>query len=190
MVKELEKRGIGRPSTYASIISTIQDRGYVKVDQRRFYAEKMGEIVTDRLNGSFNDLMDYDFTARMEEKLDKIAEGQLTWTQVLDEFFEAFTADLEKAELDESEGGMMPNKIVETDIECPTCSRPMGIRTASTGVFLGCSGYALPPKERCKTTINLGDEEGVINVLEEDVETAALRAKNVVQFVKRQWMRT
>ncbi|MGU3844880.1 topoisomerase DNA-binding C4 zinc finger domain-containing protein, partial [Vibrio diabolicus] len=64
-----------------------------------------------------------------------------------------------------------------TDIECPTCSRPMGIRTASTGVFLGCSGYALPPKERCKTTINLGDEEGIINVLEEDVETAALRAK-------------
>lgn len=177
LVKELEKRGIGRPSTYASIISTIQDRGYVKVDQRRFYAEKMGEIVTDRMDGSFNDLMDYDFTARMEEKLDKIAEGSLTWTQVLDEFFDAFTADLDKAELDESEGGMMPNKIVETDIECPTCSRPMGIRTASTGVFLGCSGYALPPKERCKTTINLGDEEGVINVLEEDVETAALRAK-------------
>lgn len=177
LVKELEKKGIGRPSTYASIISTIQDRGYVKVDQRRFYAEKMGEIVTDRLDGSFNDLMNYDFTARMEEKLDKIAEGQMTWTQVLDEFFNDFTMDLDKADLDESEGGMTPNKIVETNIECPTCSRPMGIRTASTGVFLGCSGYALPPKERCKTTINLGDEEGVINVLEEDVETAALRAK-------------
>ncbi|MEF1163098.1 type I DNA topoisomerase, partial [Vibrio parahaemolyticus] len=68
LVKELEKRGIGRPSTYASIISTIQDRGYVKVDQRRFYAEKMGEIVTDRLDDSFNDLMNYDFTARMEQK--------------------------------------------------------------------------------------------------------------------------
>ncbi|MCV5688052.1 DNA topoisomerase I subunit omega, partial [Escherichia coli] len=85
--------------------------------------------------------------------------------------------DLEKAELDESEGGMKLNHIVMTDIACPTCGRPMGIRTASTGVFLGCSGYALPPKERCKTTINLGDEEGIINVLEEDVETAALRAK-------------
>lgn len=177
LVKELEKKGIGRPSTYAAIISTIQDRGYVKVDQRRFYAEKMGEIVTDRLDGSFNDLMNYDFTARMEEKLDKIAEGNLGWTDVLDEFFTDFTAYLEKADSDESEGGMVPNKIVETDIKCPTCSRPMGIRTASTGVFLGCSGYALPPKERCKTTINLGDEEGIINVLEEDVETAALRAK-------------
>ncbi|MBM5006367.1 type I DNA topoisomerase [Vibrio parahaemolyticus] len=177
LVKELEKRGIGRPSTYASIISTIQDRGYVKVDQRRFYAEKMGEIVTDRLDDSFNDLMNYDFTARMEQKLDQIAEGEVSWKAVLDNFFADFTGDLEKAELDESEGGMKLNHIVMTDIECPTCGRPMGIRTASTGVFLGCSGYALPPKERCKTTINLGDEEGIINVLEEDVETAALRAK-------------
>ncbi|EID4330429.1 TPA: type I DNA topoisomerase [Vibrio parahaemolyticus] len=177
LVKELEKRGIGRPSTYASIISTIQDRGYVKVDQRRFYAEKMGEIVTDRLDDSFNDLMNYDFTARMEQKLDQIAEGEVNWKAVLDNFFADFTGDLEKAELDESEGGMKLNHIVMTDIACPTCGRPMGIRTASTGVFLGCSGYALPPKERCKTTINLGDEEGIINVLEEDVETAALRAK-------------
>jgi DNA topoisomerase-1 len=177
LVKELEKRGIGRPSTYASIISTIQDRGYVKVDQRRFYAEKMGEIVTDRLDDSFNDLMNYDFTARMEQKLDQIAEGEVNWKSVLDNFFTDFTGDLEKADLDESEGGMKLNHIVMTDIECPTCGRPMGIRTASTGVFLGCSGYALPPKERCKTTINLGDEEGIINVLEEDVETAALRAK-------------
>lgn len=177
LVKELEKRGIGRPSTYASIISTIQDRGYVKVDQRRFYAEKMGEIVTDRLNDSFNDLMNYDFTARMEQKLDQIAEGATNWKSVLDEFFQDFVSHLETAELDQELGGMKPNSIVMTDIECPTCGRPMGIRTASTGVFLGCSGYALPPKERCKTTINLGDEEGIINVLEEDVETAALRAK-------------
>ncbi|KGY07078.1 type I DNA topoisomerase [Vibrio sinaloensis] len=177
LVKELEKRGIGRPSTYASIISTIQDRGYVKVEQRRFYAEKMGEIVTDRLDGSFDDLMNYEFTSRMEEKLDQIAEGDADWKNVLDDFFADFTGDLAKAELDEAEGGMKPNHIVYTDIECPTCSRQMGIRTASTGVFLGCSGYALPPKERCKTTINLGDEDGIINVLEEDVETAALRAK-------------
>ncbi|WP_299014370.1 type I DNA topoisomerase [uncultured Photobacterium sp.] len=177
LVKELEKKGIGRPSTYASIISTIQDRGYVRVDQRRFYAEKMGEIVSDRLDESFSDLMDYDFTARMEGNLDKIADGEVNWKNVLDQFFNDFTGELEKAELDENEGGMKPNNIVLTDIECPTCSRPMGIRTASTGVFLGCSGYALSPKERCKTTINLGDEEGIVNVLEEDVETAALRAK-------------
>ncbi|MGF1762734.1 type I DNA topoisomerase [Aliivibrio kagoshimensis] len=177
LVKELEKKGIGRPSTYASIISTIQDRGYVRVEQRRFYAEKMGEIVTDRLDQSFSELMDYDFTAHMEGDLDQIAEGHENWKVVLDKFFSNFTDKLKTAELDEEEGGMLPNNIVETDIKCPTCERHMGIRTASTGVFLGCSGYALPPKERCKKTINLGDEEGVINVLEEDVETAALRAK-------------
>ncbi|WP_237465172.1 type I DNA topoisomerase [Vibrio stylophorae] len=177
LVKELEKRGIGRPSTYASIISTIQDRGYVRVEQRRFYAEKMGEIVTDRLDESFNDLLDYSFTARMEQRLDEVADGEANWKDVLDQFFGDFSKDLEKAEGEESDGGMKPNHIVITDIACPTCARPMGIRTASTGVFLGCTGYALPPKERCKTTINLMDEEGVINILEEDVETAALRAK-------------
>lgn len=177
LVKELEKRGIGRPSTYASIISTIQDRGYVRIDQRRFYAEKMGEIVIDRLNESFTDLMGYDFTAHLEENLDKIAEGNKNWKEILDIFFASFTKDLEKAEKDTTEGGMRTNDMVMTDIECPTCGRAMGIRTASTGVFLGCSGYNLPPKERCKTTINLGDEEGIINILEEDVETAALRAK-------------
>ncbi|MFD2180494.1 type I DNA topoisomerase [Veronia pacifica] len=177
LVKELEKRGIGRPSTYASIISTIQDRGYVRVEQRRFYAEKMGEIVTDRLDHSFADLMDYDFTARMEERLDQIAIGHKNWKEVLNAFFDDFTDVLGTAEQEEDAGGMKPNNIVLTDIECPTCGREMGIRTASTGVFLGCSGYALPPKERCKTTINLMDEEGIINVLEEDVETEALRAK-------------
>ncbi|WP_150140525.1 type I DNA topoisomerase [Candidatus Enterovibrio escicola] len=181
LVKELEKRGIGRPSTYASIISTIQDRGYVRVEQRRFYTEKMGEIVTNRLDDSFADLMDYDFTARMEEHLDQIAMGIKDWKIVLDNFFKSFSDDLKKAELDEVDGGMKPNSIVLTDIDCPICFRKMGIRTASTGVFLGCSGYALPPKERCKTTINLMDEEGIINVLEEDVETAALRAKKRCQ---------
>jgi len=177
LVKELERRGIGRPSTYASIISTIQDRGYVRVEHRRFFAEKMGEIVTDRLNESFKDLMGFDFTAHLEENLDKIADGKENWKEVLDIFFASFTQDLEKASKDVVEGGMRTNEMVLIDIACPTCGRPMGIRTGSTGVFLGCSGYALPPKERCKTTINLSNEEDVINILEEDIETAALRAK-------------
>ena len=77
LVKELEKKGIGRPSTYAAIISTIQERGYVSVQNRRFYAEKMGDIVTDRLQESFVDLMDYDFTAKMEERLDSVAPKNL-----------------------------------------------------------------------------------------------------------------
>ncbi|MCC4265556.1 type I DNA topoisomerase [Oceanimonas baumannii] len=178
LVRELEKRGIGRPSTYASIISTIQDRGYVKVESRRFYAEKMGEIVADRLQESFAELMNYDFTAQMESKLDEIAGGTLNWTQVLDAFYAEFSEELEKAERSAEEGGMRANEMVLTDIDCPTCGRKMGIRTATTGVFLGCSGYALPPKERCKQTINLipGDEFVLAN--DEEAETDALRAKH------------
>lgn len=174
LVKELEKRGIGRPSTYAAIISTIQERGYVRVENRRFYAEKMGEIVTDRLNQSFADLMSYDFTANMEDILDQIANGEKDWKTELNQFFSDFSQRLSKAELDELEGGMKPNSLVLTDIQCPTCSRPMAIRTASTGVFLGCSGYVLPPKERCKTTINLIPEAELLNVLDESSETKAL----------------
>lgn len=182
LVKELEKRGIGRPSTYASIISTIQDRGYVRVESRRFYAEKMGEIVTDRLEENFRELMNYDFTARMESGLDQVANNQAEWKAVLDEFFAEFSEQLETAEKDPEEGGMRPNQMVMTSIDCPTCGRKMGIRTASTGVFLGCSGYALTPKERCKTTINLVPEAEVLNILEgDDAETNALRARRRCQ---------
>lgn len=176
LVKELEKRGIGRPSTYASIISTIQDRGYVKLESRRFYAEKLGDIVTERLKESFPDLMDYSFTARMEDSLDEVAEGERNWRELLDTFYGEFRQELEAAE---SEAGMRPNQPVPTDIDCPSCGRKMQIRTASTGVFLGCSGYNLPPKERCKTTIDLlpGDEAVPADAGEE-AETQALRAKH------------
>ncbi|MHA6964612.1 DNA topoisomerase I [Zobellella denitrificans] len=178
LVRELEKRGIGRPSTYASIISTIQDRGYVKVESRRFYAEKMGEIVADRLQESFAELMNYDFTAQMESKLDEIAGGSLNWTQVLDAFYAEFSDELEKAERPVEEGGMRANQMVLTDIDCPACGRKMGIRTATTGVFLGCSGYALPPKERCKQTINLIPGDDFVLANDDEAETDALRAKH------------
>ncbi|MCW8996198.1 MAG: type I DNA topoisomerase, partial [Psychromonas sp.] len=179
LVKELEKRGIGRPSTYASIISTIQDRGYVKVDKRRFYAVKMGEIVSDRLSENFVDLMSYDFTAQMETNLDAIAEGKANWIAELDRFYKDLTHLLDKAERPVEEGGMRLNEpVVIEEVRCPTCERAMGIRTASTGVFLGCSGYALPPKERCKTTINLVPGEEIVDLLSsEDAETVALMAK-------------
>jgi DNA topoisomerase-1 len=174
LVKELEKRGIGRPSTYASIISTIQDRGYVKVEARRFYAEKMGEIVTDRLVESFTELMGYDFTAQMENSLDIIAQGKLDWHDRLDAFYTDFKGALAKAE--QADGGMRSNQMVMTDIDCPACGRKMGIRTASTGVFLACSGYALPPKERCKQTVNLIPGDEFIAADSEEGEVNALRA--------------
>jgi DNA topoisomerase-1 len=176
LVKELEKRSIGRPSTYASIISTIQDRGYVRLEKKRFYEEKMGEIVTDSLSASFINLMSYNFTAEMEQELDEIAEGSMFWKDVLNEFYSNFTKQLALADKPVDEGGMHSNEPVLTDIDCPTCGRKMGIRTASTGVFLGCSGYALPPKERCTTTMNLTPGEEAVSVLAEDQETEALRA--------------
>jgi len=158
LVKEMEKRGIGRPSTYAAIISTIQERGYVALQNRRFHSEKMGDIVTERLAESFANLMDYGFTASMEEHLDDVAQGERDWKHLLDEFYGDFRKKLDIAE--SSEAGMRANQPTLTDIPCRECGRPMMIRTASTGVFLGCSGYSLPPKERCKSTINLipGDE--------------------------------
>ena len=178
LVRELEKRGIGRPSTYASIISTIQDRGYVRLDNKRFYAEKMGEIVNDRLMENFDDLISYDFTANMEQQLDEIANGNAQWKGVLDEFYQDFYQKLLVAEKPAEEGGMRQNQAVETEVPCHICSRPMNVRTASTGVFLGCSGYNLPPKERCTGTKNLTPGDEVVKVDdEEELETELLRAK-------------
>lgn len=180
LVKELEKRGIGRPSTYAAIISTVQDRGYVRLESRRFYAEKIGEIVTDRLTENFDDLMSYDFTARMENELDEIANKKISWKSVLDHFFCDFCSHLELADKEPSVGGMRLNPLVPTpEIQCPSCGRAMGIKTASSGVFLACTGYSLPPKERCKQTINLIPEHETINILEDvdSAETDALRAR-------------
>lgn len=175
LVKELEKQGIGRPSTYAAIISTIQDRGYVALQNRRFHAEKMGDIVTERLGESFADLMDYNFTAQMEERLDDVAHGKLQWKKLLDEFYQDFHKKLELAS--DAENGMRTNTPTLTDIPCKECGRPMTIRTASTGVFLGCSGYALPPKERCKSTMNLVPGDEVAADDEGESESLLLRNK-------------
>ncbi len=177
LVKELEKRAIGRPSTYAAIISTIQERGYVRQDNRRFYAEKMGDIVTERLVESFDDLMDYGFTANMEDALDIVAQGGKNWRDLLDEFYAGFSKKLESAS--SSSKGMRANDPTNTDISCNLCGRNMQIRTGSTGVFLGCSGYALPPKERCKNTMNLVSGDEVIDAeADEEAESRQLRSKH------------
>lgn len=177
LVKELEKRAIGRPSTYASIISTIQERGYVRVENRRFYAEKMGDIVTERLSESFEDLMDYSFTANMEESLDKVAQGSRDWRGLLNEFYAGFSARLKQAQ--GNDHGMRDNDPTDTDIPCSLCGRHMQIRTGSTGVFLGCSGYALPPKERCKHTMNLVSGDEVIDAdADDEAESRLLRNKH------------
>ncbi len=171
LVRELEKRNIGRPSTYAAIISTIQERGYVRLESKRFHAEKMGDIVTGRLCANFSDLLDYGFTAQMEESLDHVSSGRLDWKELLDRFYQSFEKQLKKAEADDSTG-MQPNHPTSTDIPCPEqeCDGFMQIRTASTGVFLGCSGYSMPPKERCKKTLNLSSGEEVVREIDNEEE--------------------
>ena len=168
LVKELERKGIGRPSTYANIISTIQDRGYVDIQNRRFFVKKIGMIVTDRLVSSFDDIMDYSFTANFEDQLDRIANGELNWKEVLNSYYSAFQDDLSLA-MDE-ENGMAPNLPTMTNINCPECKKhKLTIRNASNGVFLGCSGYILPGEEQCKKTLNLisGDEAVSVDDQEE-----------------------
>ena len=166
LVKELEKKGIGRPSTYAAIISTIQERGYVEIQNRRLFVKKIGHIVTERLVENFDKIMDYDFTANFENNLDRVADGELEWKKVLDDFYDAFKRDLISAS---SEDGMKTNQPTSTDITCPCGKTNMVIRNSSNGVFLGCSGYENTGDEKCKKTLNLisGDEAISIDDIEE-----------------------
>lgn len=159
LVKELEKKGIGRPSTYANIISTIQDRGYAAIINRRFFVNKIGMIVSDRLLENFDDIMDYNFTASFENRLDDIANGQANWLEVLNEYYKAFQDDLDQA-MDEF-NGMRRNNPVITPLSCPECNtNNLNIRNSATGVFLSCSGYNNAQEYQCKKTLNLisGDE--------------------------------
>jgi DNA topoisomerase-1 len=145
LVKELEKKGIGRPSTYATIISTIQERGYVTLEQRRFRATELGEIVNDRLVEHFDDLINTEFTARMESELDDVESGKVKWEQIVRRFHELFMKDLEKAE-----SGMRSLKQdpVLSEIACDKCGAPMAVLFNKRGKFLGCSKYP-----ECKNTM-------------------------------------
>lgn len=181
LVKQLEKDGIGRPSTYAAIISTIQDRGYVRIERGRFYAEPMGEIVTDRLRYSFTDLMDPAFTAKLETQLDEIAQGKVDWEQSLDGFYEHFEKSLENASKPAADGGMPENHPIETTLTCPQCGRHhMAVQSGKTGIFLSCLGYydkEVPAEERCHKTLNLKPVDYKDRKLTEEQESELLRAR-------------
>jgi DNA topoisomerase I len=163
LVKALEELGIGRPSTYASIISTLQDRGYVRLEERRFFPEDVGEVVTDLLKEFFPDVVDVNFTAKMEEDLDEIAEGGLRWVQVLDEFYGPFERLLEK---NEGEIQRFEEVLDETCPLCPQEGRTPGqlvIKLGRYGKFIGCSNWP-----DCSYIRNLdGQERKEPEVLEE-----------------------
>ncbi|MBI3945814.1 MAG: type I DNA topoisomerase, partial [Armatimonadetes bacterium] len=138
LVKEMEELGIGRPSTYASIIATIQDRGYVVLEQKKFRPTELGCRVTDFLVKHFPGVMEVRFTAAMESELDEVEEGKAGWVEVVRGFYTPFSHDLTEAEEQAERVRVEPEM---TEEKCPLCGRPMVIRENRYGKFLGCSGY-------------------------------------------------
>jgi len=138
LVKALEEKGIGRPSTYATILSVIQNRAYVHKQQARFYPTDLGMLVSDLLVKNFSDIFDVAYTARMEEELDEVEEGKLSWIDALDEFYKKFKKDLRLAEreMEDIKGEGIP-----TDEKCEKCGKPMVVRLGRNGAFLACTGY-------------------------------------------------
>lgn len=146
LIKALEEKGIGRPSTYATIITVIQTRKYVEKNQSKaLYPTLLGKTVCKQLVSQFADIMDYQFTAGMEDKLDKIADKKEVWVDVLNKFYEPFMKEVN------SVMQTAQRVSIETKVKCPNCGRPMVLRTSKFGSqFLGCSGYP-----ECKTLMSL-----------------------------------
>ncbi|MDD4170691.1 MAG: type I DNA topoisomerase [Syntrophomonas sp.] len=153
LVKLLEEKNIGRPSTYAPIIETIIKRHYVERQNKQFVPTELGYIVVDLLMKHFGNILDTQFTAKMEEELDRIEEGQLNWKEVIRDFYAPFNADLEKAqELIEK----VEIKDEDAGKECPKCGQPMFIKYGRFGKFIACSGFP-----ECRYTESLNEEAGV-----------------------------
>lgn len=177
LVKELEEKGIGRPSTYAAIISTIQDKEYVKKEKILFHPTELGFLVNDLLVKNFPEILDIQFTALMENNLDQIEEGKMEWTKVLDDFYQPFAQTLVRAR---QEMKQVRGKGVKTDIACPVCGKPMAIRIGKNGSFLACSGYP-----ECKQTQNfIRDEKGGIQPVAAETPQVQLSEKECPQCGK------
>ena len=157
LVRDMEKQGIGRPSTYAQIISTIQDRGYVDLEERRFHPTPLGDTVSKLLVRVFPNIFDVEFTSRMENELDRVEDGQLTWQKLLADFYPPFQGQLEHGE--ERSEEIIKELLSAEGETCDICYRPMQVRWNRFGRFLGCSGYP-----ECKSTRPLdgGAEEVVL----------------------------
>lgn len=156
LVKALEENGIGRPSTYAQIISTLSDRNYATRVKGSFYPSELGKLVTKLLTSSFGDLINEKYTARMEEELDEVAEGKIAWRASLDRFWKAFATDLDRAK---GEMASVKRAGVETKEVCPTCGAPMLLRFGRYGEYLACSRYP-----ECRTTREPGASAGETEV--------------------------
>jgi len=162
LVKELEENGIGRPSTYAAILSTIQDREYARKEKNQFFPTDLGLLVTDLLVKSFPQVLEVKFTAQMEEDLDKIEEGGLSWVGIIRDFYTPFKELLKKAGVEMKD---VKREEVPTDLECEKCGKTMVIKWGRRGQFLACSGYP-----ECKSTTDfVQEEDGTIKPVEAEV---------------------
>ena len=157
LVKRLEADGVGRPSTYASILSTIQEREYVKKEGGRFIPTELGMVVTDLLVESFDDIFEVKYTARMEEELDDIGEGKLDWRAAMSEFYERFERDLKHAEEHMTDIKRMEKP---TDLKCEKCGKPLVIKWGRHGSFIACTGYPECTYTR-ELTVDLPDVDKV-----------------------------
>lgn len=177
LVKELEEKGIGRPSTYAAIISTIQDKEYVKKEKFFFHPTELGFLVNDLLVKNFPEILDVQFTALMENNLDQIEEGKMEWTKVLQDFYQPFAKTLASARANMKQ---VRGNGVKTDIACPACGKPMTIRIGKNGPFLACSAYP-----ECKQTQNfVRDEKGNIQPVAAEAPPAGDSEKQCLQCGK------
>lgn len=152
LVKTLEEYGIGRPSTYATIISTLQAREYVILENKRFYPTDVGRVVSKFLTEHFTRYVDYDFTAKLEDELDAVARGEKDWIPVMQEFWKPFRTLVTDKESSVSRSDVTTEA---TDEACPQCGKPLNIRLGRRGRFIGCSGYP-----ECDYTRNIDDERG------------------------------
>ncbi|MCL5407458.1 MAG: type I DNA topoisomerase [Patescibacteria group bacterium] len=152
LIKELEKRGIGRPSTYAPTLGTITDRGYVEKKEGKLVPQEIGTIVNDVLVKHFPEIVDFDFTAKMEEELDEIAEGKLGWQKVISKFYGPFSENLKTKSKEVSKQEITEE---ESDEVCPKCGKKLKIKLGRFGKFLACTGFP-----ECKFTKPLDDKKG------------------------------
>ncbi len=165
LVKELEADGVGRPSTYASILSTIQEREYVRKDGGKFFPTELGMVVTDLLLESFKDLFDVSYTARMEAELDEIEEGKIDWRMSMSEFYDRFQKDLTHAEQHMTDIKRMERP---TDLICDKCGKPMVIKWGKHGSFIACTGYPECTNTR-ELTVDLPDIDSA-DLTEQDAQ--------------------
>jgi DNA topoisomerase-1 len=181
LVKTLEKEGIGRPSTYASIIGTIQDRFYVRVDKRRLFATELGMLVNDILVANFQRIMQTDFTSKMEAQLDKIEEGDLDWVEVLRNFYAIFVEELAEAEVKiEKVKGKIALDEQGNELPCPVCGSQMIERWSRFGKFYGCTKFP-----ECKGTVPLNRDGKILRVKKEDLECPECGKELVVRMSRR-----